>query len=308
MERIPAAFAEKMAVVHGDRGREWLARLPGLLGTLAERWDLRLGEPFSLSYNYVAAATRADGTAAVLKVGVPHRELDTEREALRQYAGRATVRLLAVDEASGAMLLERAEPGTMLSELVTDAAGDDEATHIAARVMRDLWQPLPVAHSFPSTQDWARGLERLRARFDGGTGPFDPALVALAEVLFRDLHASAAESVLLHGDLHHDNILAARRAPWLAIDPKGLAGEPAYEIGAFLRNPSPWLYDQPDPVAVVRRRVDIFAGELGLDRRRIHQWNVAQAVLSAWWYFEDHHAVHTDFLAFTKTISVLLDE
>lgn len=308
MERIPAAFAAKMAVVHGNAEREWVARLPELLDDLGERWELQLGDPFSLSYNYVTAATRSDATPVVLKVGVPHRELDSEREALRHYGGRATVRLLAEDEANGAMLLERAEPGTMLSALVTDAASDDDATRIAARVMRDLWQPLPAVHSFPTTRDWARGLERLRARFDGGTGPFDADLVALAESLFRDLHKSARESVLLHGDLHHDNILAARRAPWLVIDPKGLAGEPAYEIGAFLRNPSPWLYEQPDPVAVLRRRVAIFADELDFDRCRIHQWNVAQAVLSTWWYFEDHREMHTHFLAFAKTISVLVDE
>ncbi len=306
MERIPAPFAEKMAVVHGELGRQWVEDLPGLLDAFAARWDLRLGEPFSLSYNYVVAATPADGSPAVLKAGVPKREFHTELAALRHYDGRGSIRLLEADEDAGVMLLERAEPGTTLRETLTDAASDDAATKIAAGAMRDLWQPPPADHSLPSTQDWARGLERLRARFDGGTGPFDPDLVALAESLFRDLHASAATPVLLHGDLHHDNILAATRAPWLVIDPKGITGESAYEIPAFLRNPSPWLYDQPDPAATTARRVAIFADELGLDRQRIHQWNLAQAVLSAWWTFEDHARVNTRILAYADSITRLV--
>jgi streptomycin 6-kinase len=89
---------------------------------------------------------------------------------------------------------------------------------------------------------------------------------------------------LLHGDLHHFNILAARRRPWLAIDPKGLAGEAAYEVGALLRNPDPRLYTDSQ---VQRRRVDVLHQELGFEKDRILGWGVAQAVLSAWWNFED---------------------
>jgi streptomycin 6-kinase len=96
-----------------------------------------------------------------------------------------------------------------------------------------------------------------------------------------------AAPVVLHGDLHHDNIVAATRAPWLAIDPKGVVGEPAYETGALLRNPMPQLLAMPDPARLTRRRVDQLAGELGFDRARIRGWGLAQAVLSAWWSIED---------------------
>ena len=102
------------------------------------------------------------------------------------------------------------------------------------------------------------------------------------------LLASSAGPVLLHGDLHHENILSAARQPWLAIDPKGVCGEPAYEVGALLRNPMPRLLDHPAPARLLARRLDLLAEVLGIDRRRLAAWGYAQAVLSAWWSLEDH--------------------
>jgi streptomycin 6-kinase len=96
-----------------------------------------------------------------------------------------------------------------------------------------------------------------------------------------------AEPMLLHGDLHHDNILAAQREPWLTIDPKGLVGEPAYETGALLRNPLPQLLEVPQPGRVLARRVNQLAEELDFDRARVRGWGLTQAVLSAWWSVED---------------------
>lgn len=122
----------------------------------------------------------------------------------------------------------------------------------------------------------------------GGTGPFPGVLVKTAETLFAELSGSMAEAVLLHGDLHYANILAAERRPWLALDPKGVVGEPAYEVGALLRNPRPQLLDESDPGRILDRRLDQLAEELGFDRARLLGWSLAQAVLSGWWSFEDH--------------------
>ena len=135
---------------------------------------------------------------------------------------------------------------------------------------------------------WAQGLCRLRDRFEGGPGPFPAPLVDAAEGLFTELLASMAAPVLLHGDLHHANILAAERRPWLALDPKGVIGEAAYEVGAWLRNPWPGLLAEPHPGRILARRVDQCADELGFDRARLVGWGLAQAVLSAWWRLEDH--------------------
>jgi streptomycin 6-kinase len=153
--------------------------------------------------------------------------------------------------------------------------------------MQRLWRPLPGQHPFPTIGRWAQGLDRLRVRYAGGTGPLPLDLVERAEALFDDLLASQAQAMLLHGDLHHENILAATREPWLAIDPKGLVGEPAYEVGALLRNPYPHLLSEPDPAAILASRLDLLAEELALDRQRMLAWAFAQAVLSAWWHVED---------------------
>ena len=165
--------------------------------------------------------------------------------------------------------------------------GDEAATRIAAGVMQQLWRPPPQKHAFRSVTDWAAGLRRLREEFDGGTGPFPPELVSLAEGLFAELLASMDAPVVLHGDLHHYNILAAGRRPWLAIDPKGILGEPAYEVGAWLRNPLPQVAGWSDLEEILARRVAVLAEMLGFERRRLLGWGTAQAVLAAWWSYED---------------------
>jgi streptomycin 6-kinase len=279
---LPAHFIRTQLELYGEAGQAWLDHLPTLLNECAQRWSLTLLPPFTnLSYNYAAPAIGADGSAVVLKLGVPNKELNTELEALRLYAGRGICRLLAADQEQGILLLERLRPGVMLSTV----PDDETATAIAAQVMRQLWRPAPVEHNFPTIARWAKGLERLRAEFNGGTGPFPAKLVEQAERLFVELVDSMGEPVLLHGDLHHFNILSAQREPWLAIDPKGLVGEPAYEIGALLRNPIRELMLDRQ---VQTRRVDLLASELGVDRQRILGWSMAQAVLSAWWSYEDH--------------------
>jgi streptomycin 6-kinase len=282
MFALPEVFIQTQHELYGEEGAAWLAMLPQLIAQCEARWSLTAGPPFAnLSYNYVAPATRADGTPVILKLGVPNNELVTEIEALRLYDGHGICQLIDADAERGILLLEALQPGTMLS-----AVSDDEtATAIAAGVMRQLWRPIPADHPFPTTARWAKGLERLRTEFNGGTGPFPSQLVEQAQRLYAELLASAAEPVLLHGDLHHFNILQAERQPWLAIDPKGVVGEPAYETGALLRNPSNGIVQDR---RIQARRVDQLAAELALDRQRILGWGIAQAVLSAWWSYEDH--------------------
>jgi streptomycin 6-kinase len=279
---VPEKFARTMAEVHGAEGAAWVGRLPELLAECGRRWSITVGPPFEpLSYNYVAPAVRADGTSAVLKVGFPCGELMSEIEALRLCDGRGAVRLMEFDREPGALLLERLEPGTSLASVTDDA----EATAIAVQVMRQFWRPVPPGHPFRSLADWTAGLRRLRAQFGGGTGPFPVARVEEAEALFAELLGSMAEPVLLHGDLHHENILAAHQQRWLAIDPKGIVGEPAYETSTFLLNRVP---DGPEAGRILARRMNQLSEVLEVDRARIRGWAVAQAVLSAWWSFEDH--------------------
>src|SRR5207244_2102234 len=161
------------------------------------------------SYNYAALASRDDGTTLVVKVCYPDKEFRTEVEALRLYAGQGAVQLLDFDLNEGVLLLEHIKPGTML-KAVRDDAG---AASIAASVVQQIWRPVPQVHLFPSVADWGKGFGRLRSTFGGGTGPFPSELVDRAERLFSELLSSQSEQLVLHGDLHHYNILSAERQP-----------------------------------------------------------------------------------------------
>lgn len=143
------AFRANVRAVHGDSGSRWLQDIPRLLAEVERSWDLRIGPPYELSYNYGAPATSGSRTACVVKLtvpGTPHR--DREAAALTAYSGRGAVRLLARDDTRGALLLERADPGTSLAELGT--ARDGEATTILCSVMQQLWCRPSADHRLPS--------------------------------------------------------------------------------------------------------------------------------------------------------------
>ncbi len=299
MSRDSDRFSRNVIGVHGEAGAGWLSRLAGIIAECERRWSLRVMPPFApLSYAYVAPALLADGTEAVLKLRVPDHEFQMEMEALRLFDGNGTGRLLRADFDLGAMVLERLNPGTLLSSL-TD---DERATSIASQVMRQLWRPAPPEHRFPRVSEWAAGLGKLRDRFGDATGPLPASLVQRAETLFSELIATTGEPVLLHGDLHQSNILSAQRQPWLVIDPKGAVGEAEYEVGAFLRN---CLLARPHPEWLLARRVDQLTGELGFERERILGWGLAQAVLSAWWSFEDSGQVGEEALICAQVLAEL---
>lgn len=284
MVTVSKEFADRISAAFGSDGEEWLAALPEKLQEISRKWSLTIQPPFEgMAYNYVAPVIRSDGGWAVLKVGVPNPELQTEMEALRIFDGQGMVKLLAADSVAGAMLLERLDPGRPIVDL-----GDDrDATEAACQVMFELQRTSLEDGPFPTVADWAKGFDRLRSEYGGGTGPFPQRLVERAESDLWELLKSSNKSTLLHGDLHHWNILSAQRAPWLAIDPKGLIGEPEYETGAWLRNPFPMLLKWTDARQVIKRRIDQFAKELGFDRERILAWGIYQAVLAGWWSYEE---------------------
>ena len=284
---IPPRFAGRVRDSLGEAGDTWLRDLPALVGELSDRWQVAVGEPFALSYNFVARARRRDGGEAVFKAAPPWGDGEAEREihALRHYGGNGACRLLASDLAQRAMLLERLRPGEMLTTVA--AEDDDAATRIGADVMRRLWRPaadLPDPGCFKPLAQWfLRAFPLHRAAY-GGPGPFPAAVLGYAEALLPDLLASSPGDVLLHGDFHHDNVLSSERG-WLAIDPKGMLGDPGYEVGPFLLNPE--IATTVKCRALLDRRLDLFAAELSYDRRRLRDWAIAHAVLSACWSAED---------------------
>ncbi len=274
---LPADFVRNIRQSYPAEAEGWLAALPDLLAEAARRWELALGEPFLLSYNYVCAATRADATPAVLKIGVPNVELTSEVNTLRLYAGEGACRLLEADAGRGMLLLERLQPGRMLATL----EDDDQATEIAAEVMKKIHRPAPEQDGFLSLRRWFDELKKLRPLF-GGSGPFPEKSLATAEGLIRDLFAEDRPQVLLHGDFHHFNILSSQRG-WLVIDPKGVAGPAEYEVGPLLINPYGVTLEEQEAIRRTQRRIAILSERLGFEPRRLCAWAICHSVLSAFW-------------------------
>ena len=281
----PQKFVETLLSTFGAAGENLLRDLPRILADSQARWRLELFDPFpNLSFNYVVPGKMRDGAEIVLKIGVPeNKELLTEMAALSLYNGKGMVRLIDAAPQEGVFLLERILPGVPLTREPDDAV----ATLIAAQTMQKIRLGVPEQHPFPSVAKWWDGLRRLRNRFAGGAGPLPEQLVSRAEDLSTQLLSSSPAEVVLHGDLHHDNILSSSREGWVAIDPKGVVGEPCYEVGAFMRNPIELFTKPSQAVATIARRFDIFAEVLGFDRKRTAAWAFAQAVLSAYWCLED---------------------
>ena len=253
-------------------GAAWLESLPQLAEECAERWSLRLGEPFGQGHvSLTAPATLSDGGQAVLKLNFPEDESAYEADALMHWRGEGAVRLLEVDRERNALLIERADPGTSLWEVGVD----EEAILIAASVMARLWlRPPSDSHPFRLLADEAeRWTAQLRSDWEALGRPFEQRLVDAAAAAARELAGSLAKLAVCHQDLKGSNVLKAQREPWLAIDPKPIVAEPAFDVASLLRDRR-WSIDG----GVIRTRLDLLAAELDLDRDRMQGWGLVHAL------------------------------
>jgi streptomycin 6-kinase len=250
-------------------GKAWLAALPDLLSDLVRAWDLDLGAPFGKSHvSYVAPAIR--GTErAVLKVQWPHEESGYEADALRTWDGDGAVRLLAEDENRHALLLEHCHPGSALG----DAKSVDPIAVIVDLLPR-LWKPAgpPFKSLSMEAEEWSA---TLYSDWQAAGKLCDRGLIDAAAEFIEQLATSSREDVLVHQDLHGDNIIAAERQPWLAIDPKPLLAEREFSLAPIVRS-----FEFGHSRSAVIQRLDRLSLGLGLDRERVRGWTIAQTV--AW--------------------------
>ena len=257
-------------------GAAWLSSLPDLLDACVERWDLDLGAPYEGGTSgYVAPVTRGDSTPAVLKVQWPHREAEHEADALRWWDGRGAVRLLDHDPDRHALLIEHCDPGTQLA-----ASPPDVAVGVIIGLVRQLCTPAP--EGFDRLEDECpRWGDEIPRSWERAGRPFERSLVDRAVGHLDELAPTQGPSVLLHQDLHGDNVLAAEREPWLAIDPKPLVGELEFAPTPVIRSA-----ELGHSRAAVRYRLDRCCDELDLDRERTRGWAFAHTM--AWAFQGDH--------------------
>jgi streptomycin 6-kinase len=258
-------------------GAEWLERLPRLVRELSKRWGLTVGEPYDTMISLVLPVVRSDGTAAVLKLNFPDPESEHEADALALWDGTAAVRLVEHDPERRALLVERCVPGDQLWSV----ADEEEANRIGASVLRRLWERKPDGAAYRTlAREAERWADELPARWEAAGRPYEQRLVDETVAWIRELAPSQPELVVAHQDLHGGNVLSAEREPWLAIDPKPLLAEPAFDTASLLRDRRDELALDPHPERRLRRRLDQLSSELGLDRERMRGWAVVHAL--AW--------------------------
>ncbi|MFI8533803.1 aminoglycoside phosphotransferase family protein [Streptomyces aquilus] len=272
---IPEGLAAAQEKFNGAAGRAFIAGLPERAASFLERWQLR---PDGAAMHGVAALVlpvlRADGSGAVLKLQLLDDESAGEPVALRVWDGDGAVRLLDHDEPTGTMLLERLDPARMLSH-VPDTR---EAVLVIARLLAHL-TAFPAPPGMRRLGDIARAmLERTPRALERIPDPQERALVADCAAAVNEV-ADEPGDRLLHWDLHYDNVLGADRADWLAIDPKPLAGDPAFDLLPALWN----RFDADD----IRRRFDAMTEVLGLDRARARAWTLGRVLQTSLWEIED---------------------
>lgn len=265
----------------------------------ARFWRVHVEDVRHTSSSVVATGHR-DNQPIVLKIVRRRSDERISGAVLDAFDGRGMVRALEYDD--GALLLERLVPGRSLADERTD---DDRATAIIADVIGRM-SPGAWPSGAPAIGASIREFERYAT--DASSG-IPASLVEAARSTYAELCASQAPPRLLHGDLHHYNVLLDARRGWLAIDPKGVVGEQAYEVGAALRNPC----DRPDVFAspaTIERRVDCFARELRLDATRVLRWAFAQAVLAAIRELEDDGVVRAGagWIAFARSVQAVLTD
>jgi streptomycin 6-kinase len=251
----------------------WRENVEAVVNDCCELWDLCAGASYvGGAAGHVVRVDLADGTPAVLKVFWPHREAEQEADALERWGGEGAVRLLARNDERHALLLERCEPGTFLS-------ADTDPIGVLVGLLPRLWCSGEGFRSLAQEAEWWLECDLAVVA--------DERLRATAVEYLRDLVPTQGEQVLLHQDLHGENVLASEREPWLVIDPKPLAGEREFSVAPIVRS-SELGHSKRD----VLYRLDRLCAELDLDRERAKGWTVAQTL--AWSGGNDYIDVHME--------------
>ncbi|WP_031478956.1 aminoglycoside phosphotransferase family protein [Streptomyces bicolor] len=276
---IPDELAASQQKYNGEAGRAFIAGLPDLTADFLDRWELTVdGRPMHGVSALILPVLRRDGSPAVLKLQLLDEESEGEPVALRAWDGDGAVRLLDHDAATGAMLLERLDSSRMLAH----QPDVHESVLVIAQLLAHLTSfPAPaglrrlgdIAQAMLEQTPWA--LQRI-------PDPEARGIVAHCAAAVREVVTDPGDR-LLHWDLHDENVLASERAPWLAIDPKPLAGDPGFELWPALDN----RFDADD----VCWRFDAMTDVLGLDRARARAWTYGRLLQNCLWDIEDGRPV-----------------
>lgn len=273
------SFVAKIEGAFGEEGKQWLNRLHLIIESYAKRWDLSIQKPVdNLSYNYVLNVVQQDGTPAILKIGVPNWDFSNEINTLATYNGIGSVKLLRFDHEDGIMLLEKISPGIMLFDLT-----EEEAIEQYIKVWSKLPRKPKSAQSLTEIITWFSAFDRYLMSDYAGEYPLRE-IVLEAKNLTKEFTGASSELHLLHGDLHHENILFSDFHGWTAIDPKGVIGHLYLDFTSFIINHLP---NHIDIKYTLYNRINRISKLLHLDKQKLIKACVVMAALSTCWAIED---------------------
>ena len=275
--RLPPRLVANLATWNQDEVTPgWLAALPATVADLCAKWEIDLDPTLPDSaITIVLLGHSAKLGPVVIKSSPLADEFRSEATALELGAGENVARLHDVDFARSVMVIERIVPGT---QLLHAAMTDDAATRLAAETVATFWRPVPDPAGLYPLRRW------MRALFDDSPPAHRvaPELIQHAREVGADLMARSSRECLLHGDFQHHNLLRRASGDWAIIDPKGLVGDPGFEIAAWMYNP-PGVTGRDDYPALVTRRAAICAEIWGMDRQELIAWAFVGAGLSVCW-------------------------
>jgi len=280
--KLPDEFVRNTVAICGNRGETWLDELPQMLLRLSKKWRVKIEPPFpNISYNFVAPATTETGEHAVIKIAIPQEYIEIYSEAayLKAVDGKGAVDLLSEDRENRVILIERALPGTTLADLYQETPLT--AVDIAVGLIQKVRRPAPTDRGDAILlDDWFDNLTRY------GEKPFPAEYAVKALRFYERLRTTYGCKHYLHGDFHWENIVRSGEE-FVLIDPKGIVGHLGYEIAVFLNN-FHWRLDENDDLdELLNTVVTKFAAATGISEREIREWAYSQAILSAWWIFDE---------------------
>ncbi|TDX08828.1 streptomycin 6-kinase [Kribbella sp. VKM Ac-2566] len=278
MIEIPA----KLVRNHSAKASDWLAGLPAAVERYVDEWQLTVsGDPLSGEASLILPVVRRDGTEAMLKLQSVNDESESEALALRTWNHDDVVEVYEDDPETSTLLLERLEPRTL-----DDLPDDVEATRILAELLNHL-SAVPAPPGIRHLSDIAAGMIEDAPRVIPMLA--DPAEQALAWRYVAQVTELLPEpgDRLLHWDLHYYNVMAAKRQPWLVIDPKPLAGDPAFELMPAVWNRWDDLVATGDLSQAIRGRFDLMLEVSGIDRDRALGWTAGRILQNVLWFTAD---------------------
>lgn len=275
------ALEKNISNLYGQKGREWLDKLPVIIKELSDRWSLtQVKAVNNMSWNFVATAIQDHKIPIVLKISCGQQLIQHEYNSLKHFDGHGAIQVLDINAEYHALLLERAMPGERLKEHHPEKLTDTIV--IYASIVKQLAsRPFSKRNTYTHVSEWLSVLDKI-------TDPrIEKCLVDKARPLRSILLKTAKQEYLCHGDLHLENIIS-HGSTWVAIDPKGIIGEIAFEAAAFDLISIDEIQQNGNIPSLVLNRVELLSNSLALNFNRLLSWIFLRIILSAQWFIEDN--------------------